>query len=106
MTVFRLAALSLCLLPTLALARDDVVVTQSSKQFSTDALTVERGQTVTFVNGDGFRHNIALHTPDGQDWTGIVQNPGESGKLTFDQRGLNQVHCLIHPGMRLLVTVK
>lgn len=106
MTPFRLATLLLCLLPGLALAQDETVVTQSGKQFSTDGLTIERGQTVTFVNADGVRHNIALRTPDGRDRTGIVQNPGESSRLTFDQPGLNQIHCLIHPAMRLAVTVK
>ena len=94
------------LLPGLARAADIPVVVQKDKHFDRDSVEIARGEAVTFVNQDQVRHNIALRTPDGENRTGIVQAPGETSQITFDQAGLFQVHCLIHPQMHMSVTVK
>ena len=92
--------------PMLALAEDAPTVVQKDKLFSVDSLAVPLGGTVVFANQDTVRHNIALRTPGGEDRTGIVQAPGEVSRVAFDERGLFQVHCLIHPQMHMTVEVR
>lgn len=98
--------LMLLLLPGLAPAGDAPVVVQKDKRFDRASVEIVRGDAVTFTNQDKVRHNVALRAPDGEDRTGIVQAPGETSRITFDQAGLFQVHCLIHPQMRMSVTAK
>jgi len=102
----RLSLIAFLLLPGLACAADTPVVVQKDKRFDRDSVEIARGEAVTFVNQDQVRHNIALRTPDGENKTGIVQAPGETSQITFDQAGLFQIHCLIHPQMHMSVTVK
>ena len=103
MTPLRPLLLACLLVPALALAEDGPTVVQKDKQFSVASLRVPRGGAVLFVNQDSVRHNIALRLPNGEDQTGIVQAPGETSRVVFDRQGLFQVHCLIHPQMRLAV---
>ena len=106
MSVRPLLLACLLCVPTLAMAEDGPTIVQKDKQFSSDTVVVPRGGAVLFANQDSVRHNLALRTPDGEDGTGIVQAPGEVSRMTFNHPGLFQVHCLIHPQMRLAVQVR
>jgi len=97
---------TLAMAMAMAMAEDGPTIVQKDKQFSSDTVVVPRGGAVLFANQDSVRHNLALRTPDGEDGTGIVQAPGEVSRMTFNHPGLFQVHCLIHPQMRLAVQVR
>ena len=70
-------------------------------KFEPAALTVERGQTVTFVNRGKVTHNAK-----GKDFFSRVVEPGDSYSHTFDRAGTFAYVCTFHPGMDGTVTVK
>lgn len=70
-------------------------------KFEPAALTVERGQTVTFVNRGKVTHNAK-----GKDFFSRVVEPGGSYRHTFDRAGTFAYVCTFHPGMDGTVTVK
>jgi plastocyanin len=70
-------------------------------KFEPAALTVERGQTVTFVNRGKVTHNAK-----GKDFFSRVVEPGGSYRHTFDRAGTFAYVCTFHPGMDGTVTVR
>ena len=62
--------------------------------FSPQTVTVETGQSVTFVNA----HDDAHTATGGSFDTGILQ-PGDTSTLTFDEPGTFPFACQIHPEM-------
>jgi plastocyanin len=86
-------ALALTGTPT-AFAADHVVV-QRNKAFAVTRLSVEVGDTVTFLNLDDVPHND----------TGMVMKGG-SKAITFARPGAVEVECAVHPGMTLAVDVR
>jgi cytochrome c peroxidase len=81
-------------------------VSQRDKQFSPGAITVSRGDTVTFANNDQVVHDITMTKPDGSKTDGVMEKPGDRTTVTLDQAGEYQVMCLIHPMMKMTITVK
>ena len=81
-------------------------VSQKDKQFSTDALTVKAGKSVTFSNDDQVTHDITVTKPDGSTTPGVMEKPGDHATITFDKPGQYKVWCLIHPKMKMIVTVQ
>ena len=69
--------------------------------FEPRALTVQRGQTVTFLNRGKVTHNAK-----GADFFSRVVEPGGSYRHTFKQAGTFRYVCTFHPGMEGTVTVK
>ncbi len=70
-------------------------------EFEPASLTVERGQTVTFVNRGKVTHNAK-----GKDFFSRVVEPGGSYSHTFNRSGTFTYVCTFHPGMDGTVTVK
>jgi plastocyanin len=70
-------------------------------RFEPAALTVERGQTVTFVNRGKVTHNAK-----GKDFFSRVVEPGGSYRHTFERAGTHAYVCTFHPGMDGTVTVR
>lgn len=70
-------------------------------KFEPAALTVERGQNVTFVNRGKVTHNAK-----GKDFFSRVVEPGGSYRHTFDRAGTFAYVCTFHPGMHGTVTVR
>jgi len=70
-------------------------------RFVPAALTVERGQTVTFVNRGKVTHNAK-----GKSFFSRVVEPGGSYRHTFDRAGTFAYVCTLHPGMEGTVTVR
>lgn len=79
-------------------------VVQKNKRFSTDALTVKKGEKVTFINQDPFVHNVYSQTP-GMEFDIQTQQPGLSTDIKFDKVGDAEVRCAIHPTMKMKVSV-
>ncbi|WP_455221423.1 cupredoxin domain-containing protein [Kaarinaea lacus] len=93
----------------LALAKD-VTIDQQNKTFLLDnakvsTITINRGDTIHFMNKDPWFHNIfSLSDLKTFDLGSYPQ--GESRPVTFDNEGTVLIECAIHPNMLLEVTVK
>ena len=81
------------------------VVDQARLQFSVDALTVRRGETVTFTNSDRTPHNLLVQG-GGLFVDSGLQQPGEPVEIPFTEAGVFEVACAIHPRMKMTVTVE
>ena len=107
MTVGRIiAVVAVVGLASAAVAASVVEIDQVGQKFSQRALNVAVSDIVRFVNHDDVTHNISVtdekdaHTDKG------LQKPGETIVHTFDKAGKFSVHCLIHPKMKMTVTVQ
>ncbi len=87
-------------------ARADQSIDQKDKQFSQDAVTVRPGEAINFTNSDQVTHDLSVKNPDGSRMKSVMQKPGDASKVTFDNPGDYKVQCLIHPKMKLTVTVQ
>ena len=80
-------------------------VTQEAKAFSTDEITIKVGDTVNFKNNDSFFHNIfSLSDAAGFDLGSYPK--GEYRSVKFDDAGVVEVECAIHPDMILTIVVQ
>lgn len=69
--------------------------------FTPSILTVDPGETVTFVNTDPFVHNVG-----GTLWGHFDDlNTGDTFTATFDQPGVYPFACSYHPGMTGAIVV-
>ena len=65
-------------------------------------VTITKGESLTFTNKDEFIHQIfVVGLFDSEE-----KNPGENLTESFPQSGTFEVHCHIHPKMRLVVHVR
>lgn len=93
--------------------------TQAIEWFSPSVITVNAGDTVTWVNNDKEIHNITsgngitrtefvttsrVGTPDGLFQSGSF-SPGQSWSHTFTKPGIFHYFCSIHPWMNGVVVV-
>ena len=87
-----------------ALAADHVVA-QKDRRFHPGDIAIAKGDAVTFTNNDEFIHQIFV---DDQAFSvdTAEKAPGENVTEAFTTAGTFEVHCHIHPKMRLTVTVK
>jgi len=83
---------------------DDVTVYQEGRKFSAAEVTIRRGQSVTFANKDPITHNVFSSTP-GHEFDLKAQKPGASSEVVFDKSGEVDVHCAIHPLMKMKIKV-
>lgn len=81
-----------------------VTVDQKGLAFSTGALTVKKGDILSFNNSDNTSHNILI-TGAGVNLNSGLQQPGVSFKAPMVKPGTYQVMCGIHPKMKMTVTV-
>ena len=82
-----------------------VTVDQKGLAFSTTALTVKKGDILSFNNSDNTSHNILI-TGAGINLNSGLQQPGVSFKAPMVKPGTYQVMCGIHPKMKMSVTVQ
>lgn len=87
------------------LSVDATTVHQRDKKFHPIAIRVVAGSTVTIRNDDTRTHNIRIVDPRLSLNSG-AQEPGESVRVTFPERGQFEAHCGIHPTMRLRIEVE
>ena len=89
----------------IALAGEVLRVFQKNRAFSYNALTINKGDTLQFANDDEFIHQIYVKS-DGFNVDTDESSPGTVITVPFNVSGTFEVHCHIHPKMRLVVTVK
>ncbi len=71
--------------------------------FAPKTLTVKVGTTVTWTNQDSVGHTAT--SDDGSFDTGLLAK-GESGSVTFNEKGTFTYHCTPHPYMKAKIVVE
>ena len=94
------AVSALVLLAAAPALAEEVVVSQKNKSFSTKKLKLKVGDSIKFVNEDGFAHNVFSLSAAKSFDTGSFGN-GQARSVTFDKAGAVEVECAVHPDMRL-----
>lgn len=83
----------------------NTVVGQKDKAFTQSALTIKTGDTVEFLNEDSFFHNV-FSLSDAKLFDLGSYPEGDSRTVTFDEAGVVEVECAIHPEMIMTITVE
>jgi len=68
--------------------------------FSPNAVTVNRGTTVTWVNEDSVAHTVS-----GESFESDSLSQGQSFSFTFNDSGTFSYSCSIHPSMKGTIAV-
>jgi plastocyanin len=82
----------------------NLTISQKGRVFSSESVTIKKGEALTFVNDDTVPHNI-VSTSAGNEFNLGSQPPGAATDVTFRQSGDVQVICAIHPRMKMMVQV-
>ena len=82
----------------------DATIRQKGKVFSSESMTIKKGDSLTFLNDDSIAHNI-MSTSKGNEFNLGAQQPGAATPVTFKSAGDVQVICAIHPRMKMSVKV-
>ena len=99
-------ALLFLLAPWPAFAADEAhTIVQKGRAFHPGEVSINRGESLTFTNDDEFIHQIYSKS-DSFNFDTDEKNPGENVTETFTASGTFEVHCHIHPKMKLVVHVK
>ena len=85
-------------------------VSMASIQFDPSEITVDAGQTITFVNDESVPHDVHKTSGPGPDFAsgdpGGMQE-GDTFELTLDEPGTYEYVCQVHaPGMSGSITVR
>jgi len=83
---------------------DQVVITEKDLKFSTPIKVIHPGDKVVFLNQDNVAHNIISLTNEFKFDLGVLQ-AGESKAVTFKEKGVADIQCTIHPGMKMTLFV-
>jgi plastocyanin len=79
-------------------------ITQKGRMFSSEEVSIKKGEMLTFFNDDSVPHNI-MSTSKGNEFNLGSQLPGASTDVTFKESGDVLVICAIHPRMKMMVKV-
>jgi plastocyanin len=82
----------------------NLTITQKGRLFSSESITIKKGEAVTFANDDTVPHNI-VSTSKGNEFNLGSQPPGAATDVTFKETGEAQVICAIHPRMKMTVKI-
>lgn len=80
-------------------------VNQADKSFSQTDITIKPGEKIVFKNSDTVTHNVFSNSKV-NPFTIKIQQPGSTSTVQFDDEGVTEVRCAIHPKMKLMVTVQ
>lgn len=94
-----------CLVISAAAAADEIVITQKGKVFSEKKVTLQAGDTISFVNDDESTHNVYSRSK-GHKFDIGAQRPGTAISHQFNKAGKVKVRCAIHPRMKVTVIVE
>ena len=86
-----------------ALAREGAKVSIVNFAFAPPEIIIAPGESVTWTNADGAPHGLNYH--DGVPGTDLLL-PGENFSRRFDQPGIYDYNCSIHPYMTGRVVVR
>lgn len=80
-------------------------VTIENYAFNAPAVKVKVGDTVTWTNKDGVKHNISPDKPSADFAVGDLFGHGQTYSYTFKKAGTYTYHCDPHPYMKGSVVV-
>jgi plastocyanin len=87
---------------------DRVEVAMINTTFEPNEITVQPGTTVVWTNEDTFAHTVtsgAGEIADGMFDSGTLES-GQTYEYTFDEPGIYEYFCSLHPGMVGTVVVQ
>jgi hypothetical protein len=87
------------------ISADRPTVAQLNKQFAPNFLAIPRGTEVEFPNWDHFSHNVFSRSSAAPAFDLDRYPFGESKSRKFDNAGVIQIFCNIHPYMKALIFV-
>ena len=93
--------LLLAALPVIAIAQEAHTIVQKGRRFSATEITIHRGESLIFTNDDEFIHQMYVESL----FDSAERFPGQNLVEVFPRAGTFEVHCHIHPKMKLLVHV-
>ncbi len=107
-TAYCALSLTAILASSLAIpaAAAETVVDQHDLTFVPLAVTINAGDSVRFTDSDHITHNITILSADGTSDDKGMDRYGQDISVPFPKAGVFQVHCKIHPAMKMTVTVK
>jgi plastocyanin len=82
----------------------NLTISQKGRVFSSESVTLKKGETLSFLNDDSVPHNI-MSASKGNEFNLGSQSPGSSTDVTFKEAGDVLVICAIHPRMKMMVKV-
>jgi len=82
----------------------NLTITQKGRIFSSESVTIKKGEALSFVNDDTVPHNI-VSTSKGNEFNLGSQPPGAATDVTFKEAGEALVICAIHPRMKMTVKI-
>jgi plastocyanin len=82
----------------------NLTITQKCRIFSSESVTIKKGEALTFVNDDTVPHNI-VSTSKGNEFNLGSQPPGSATDVNFKEAGEALIICAIHPRMKMTVKI-
>jgi len=82
----------------------NLTITQKGRIFSSESVTIKKGEALTFVKDDTVPHNI-VSTSKGNEFNLGSQPPGAATDVTFKEAGEALIICAIHPRMKMTVKI-
>ncbi|HEY0710892.1 MAG TPA: carboxypeptidase regulatory-like domain-containing protein [Polyangia bacterium] len=82
-----------------------VTIEQVRKQFVPSWAVIQRGKTIEFPNLDNIYHNVFSLSSGNSFDLGLYAAGSESKSHTFNEPGVVDIHCNIHPNMASSVLV-
>jgi plastocyanin len=82
----------------------NLTITQKGRIFSSESVTIKKGEALTFVNDDTVPHNI-VSTSKGNEFNLGSQPPGAATDVTFKEAGEALIICAIHPRMKMTAKI-
>lgn len=89
----------------IAWASEQHLVTQQNKAFSEEEITIKVGDSVRFLNEDNFAHNVFSLSETKFFDLGSFGNGGDRS-ITFEEAGVVEVECAVHPDMFMTINVE
>lgn len=80
-------------------------VIQEKKMFDIKEMTIKVGDSVSFKNNDPFFHNV-FSLSDAKFFDLGSYEKGQAKSVVFDETGVVEIECAIHPSMQMKITVE
>lgn len=85
-------------------AAGGVAITMKNIAFDPKAVTVKKGEKITWTNGEAVPHNVTASS--GASFKSALLNQGQTFTFTPTKAGTIKYACTIHPGMDGTITVQ
>jgi len=81
----------------------NIVGVEGDRSYSPNPIRIEKGQTITWINGDVISHTVTSGLDNDENAGKLFDSkaiiPGATYSLTSDERGTYEYYCFYHPSM-------